>query len=398
MNNLHLFTSITSNYIPKARVLANSAKRMHPEYQFHLMLCDELPPDFNLSEEPFDTVIQIADLEIPDEKSWVFKHNIVELCTAVKGRAAQTILEKYNPDGVIYFDPDIVIFSSLESLTENLFRTSILLTPHLTQPENSLQAILDNEVCALRHGIYNLGFLGVRNTETGHEFLKWWADRLLELCYDDKEQGIFTDQRWADLVPAFFEDYIILREPTYNVATWNLSHRHATGTLESGVLINGKPLCFYHFSGFDSGAQEIMLSRYGVGSPILFELRQWYIQECEKMNQSDLGKRECIYARFSNGEKITPVHRRLYKLRSDLQAAFPDPFDASAIANSYFHWYEVDQQQTNQPSQEITNGSSTMPAINLEKLKMIQGSRTWKLANRLRSLMGKEPFDLTDLY
>ena len=100
--------------------------------------------------------------------------------------------------------------------------------------------------------------------------------------------GLFTDQRWVDLAPAFFDDIAIVRDPQYNVATWNLTHRRATGTAPYDIQINGRPLVFYHFSGFDSGAQKIMLDRYGAHSPVLFELRDWYIARCEELGQSTL--------------------------------------------------------------------------------------------------------------
>ena len=37
---------------------------------------------------------------------------------------------------------------------------------------------------------------------------------------------MFTDQRWIDFVPSLF-DHFILKDPTYNVAYWNLHERDA---------------------------------------------------------------------------------------------------------------------------------------------------------------------------
>ena len=113
------------------------------------------------------------------------------------------------------------------------------------------------------------------------------------------------DRRWIDLAPAFFADLHILRAPSYNVATWNLTHRTAAGSLEKGITINSEPLSFYHFSGFDGGAQEIMLKKYAARDSVLFDLRRWYIAECERLGQAELGKRPCRYHAFANGEPIT---------------------------------------------------------------------------------------------
>ena len=158
-------------------------------------------------------------------------------------------------------------------------------------------------------GVFNLGFLAVKMAGQGRQFIDWWTERLKHHCYDEIENGLFTDQRWVDLAPAFFDDIGIVREPQYNVATWNLTHRRATGRAAYEIDINGKPLVFYHFSGFDSGAQRAMLERYGHHSPVLFELRDWYVARCEELGHSTLSHTDCVYNTFSNGERITSSQR-----------------------------------------------------------------------------------------
>ena len=338
---MHYYTSITSNYIPKARVLAHSVHRHDPNAEFHLLLSDNPPPGFDLANEPFDTVLGLEELGIPNARAWAFKHLLVEMCTAVKGAGALEIVRRHQPDKLVYLDPDIVVFGGLQDLSRELDTHSVLLTPHLTDPEPTRQGVLDNEISALKHGIYNLGFVGFRCAGEGLRCMQWWSDRLLEFCRDDIPEGLFTDQRWADLIPAMFDGVRILRQPCYNVATWNLSTRQATGQAPDALKINGQPLGFYHFSGFDSGAQETMLRLYGGESPVLFELRKWYIAECERLGQSELGKIPCIYSRYDNGETITKMQRILYRERADLQAAFPQPFDTSDVSRSYFHWFEA---------------------------------------------------------
>lgn len=336
----HIYTSITSNYLPKARALAASAKRLAPDVMFHLVLSDDLPSDFDLSQEDFDTIIFADSLSIKDFKQWSFSHAVVELCTAVKGLALEFIFEEYKAERVFYFDPDMVLFSQLDSLESLLSTHSILLTPHQTEPEIDSVAVVDNEMCSLRHGVFNLGFVGVRNDEQGRAFSAWWAKRLLEFCYDDIPRGLFTDQKWVNLAPCFFDNIKILRSPVFNVATWNLTSRRATGSLEDGIFINDLPLGFYHFSGMDSGGQENMLKKYGKDSPILLELRKWYIVECERFGQAALGKLLSKYDVFEDGTKITKAQRKLYRERSDLRRLFPDPF-AVKKQGGYLAWCEL---------------------------------------------------------
>jgi hypothetical protein len=334
------FTSITSNYLPKAIVLADSVRRHQPDARFYLLLCDTPPangPDFAKS---FDRVFLLQDLAVPvpNLEQWVFHHTVVELCTAVKGPFLLQALDQLGADKVVYLDPDIVVLDSLRELEALLEAHSIIVTPHLAEPDSSLTAIRDNEICALKHGVFNLGFLAVRNSPEGRRFARWWCERLVHFCYDDIPNGLFTDQRWIDLAPAFFSDFHILRDKTYNVATWNLCHRRAEKGGQGKLCIEGAPIKFFHFSGFDSGAQLEMLKKYGGHSPALFELRQWYSGELERAGQGRYGKLSWGYDCFSNGQPIRPEYRRLYRDRVDLVDAFPRPALAEEGRPSYYQW------------------------------------------------------------
>ena len=210
-SDVHAFTSVTSNYIPKARVLAESVKRVDPSVCFHLLLSDAPPVGFDLDNEPFDKLILVTDLPIDNFKPWIFSHRLVELCTAVKGTALEWIFAQHDAQKVFYFDPDIAVFGRLEELVQELDNNSILLTPHQTDPEISLKGIIDNEICSLRHGVFNLGFVGVANTGEGRRFARWWRDRLLHFCHDDHPRSLFTDQKWVNLAPCMFDEVKVRR-------------------------------------------------------------------------------------------------------------------------------------------------------------------------------------------
>lgn len=383
---MHFFTSVTSNYIPKARVLAHSVKQHHPDAKFHLLLSDTVPSWLQMPDEPFDTVITADMLGITDFSRWVYKHSVVELCTAVKGFGFQYIIRQHNADKVAYLDPDMVAFSPLTPLYEMLDQWSILLTPHQTEPETTPEGILDNEICSLKHGVFNLGFLAIRASGEGKRFVDWWAARLQDHCYDDIPGGLFTDQRWVDLAPCFFEDLHVIRDPGYNIATWNLTHRKVGGSIDGGLTVNGLPLRIYHFSGFDSGAQHDMLNKYGAGNPTLHAMRDWYIRRCEEMGQSKYGKTPCVYGSYSNGEKIEARHRVVYRSRMDVMQHFPNPYSADDVNQSYYHWYKAhfpdNQNATGLPGQLLQ--------IELHQargeLDLIYRSRSWKLARRIAGI------------
>lgn len=380
---MHFFTSITANYLPKARVLARSVQKFHPDAVFHLVCSDKLPDGFDLTNEPFDFIIFPEDFNIPSLYSWIFKHTVVELCTAVKAPAFLKIFQSTNADKVIYLDPDIVVFDNLQELFQILDHNSIVLTPHQVTPETTFETIKDNEICSLKHGVFNLGFLAVRRGETGLAFLNWWKDRVLDYCYDDIPNGLFTDQKWIDLVPAFFDDLYILRDKTYNIATWNISQRRVEKVTDNNFVVEGKPIKFYHFSGFDSGSYLTMLKKYGSKNQALFELRDWYIDEINAAGQKELGKWPCKYNYFSNGEPVTNFHRFVYRTDPTLARRFPEPYLVSEDESSYYHWFAHEYKD-----QQFTSSIDELRMKEIQ-LNRILNSRTWKIACYTRNILRK---------
>lgn len=331
----HVFTSAALNYIPKVRMLFKSIRELHPEFELHLALSDVLPDDVDLSSEPFDEVHPLNTLNIPDVKGWSFCHNIVELSTAIKPFLLEKLLLRDDCERVLYFDPDMVLFSRVDDLLQALERANVILTPHQIEPESRLRAVIDNEICSLKHGVYNLGFVGVSATEEGLRFANWWKQRIYHFCRADIPNGLFTDQRWIDLVPAFFSDVAIIRSPRHNVAPWNLTTRDISGDFDSGFKVNGEKLGFYHFTGFDSGAHRIMASVNARPDSKVGLLIDWYERETALVAADPLTNIKWVFGNYLNGEKISPLHRLVYRERVDLQRAFPDPFDT--VTNSGFY-------------------------------------------------------------
>ena len=309
-----VYTSICMNYLPKALVLGDSLKKHNKNIRFFVILVEKEIPEFwpDIANDIIDEVILAKDLGFDDFNKFIFKHSLVEASTSIKGQALCYLLENES-DKVVYIDPDIKIYNSLDDLSILLYHNDIILTPHLTIPETKEEDIIHNELSALKHGIYNLGFLAVKNSEEGLKFARWWRDRLSLYCYDDIPQGIFTDQRWIDFAPAYFNVYI-LKNPGYNMAPWNLSTRKLEFR-NNKLIVNGEfELIFFHFSGFDSGANEIVFNRYVPNKEDdIYTLRNEYISQMNFYGQKELGKSPWSYDYYLSGEKINQNTRILYR-------------------------------------------------------------------------------------
>jgi hypothetical protein len=332
------YTSFTFSYLNRARVLFKTLRRRHPDWELVALITDEPPPGFAFdpADEPFDRVVWAQDLGIPNFKSWLFKHDVVEVCTAVKGPYLHQACSS-GADVVIYLDPDTALLGPLDPLLDMLQTDEILLTPHLIDPNDDVQAILDNDIATLRTGIYNLGFVAIRTQGEGARFAKWWNDRLLSYCYDDIPLGLFVDQRWCDHVPALFDRVKIIRDPGYNVASWNLSQRKVAVGKDGSITVNGHPLRFWHFTKLGP-LGDTMTKRYAGSNFPVYEIWSWYKRQVAAATDPGIPDRWWAYGTYADGAPIEKAHRVLYRERADLQAAYPDPYAAGP--GSFREWLQ----------------------------------------------------------
>ncbi len=141
-------SSFCANYIPKAAVMAESVKRHNPTITTVACLVErELKEEYLPFLRHYDHVILAAELDIPDFESFMFKYDIVEASTAVKGELFRYLMNHFEDDKFIYFDPDIKVYHSLHALDKILDEHPIALTPHLLEPEDHQNArgIFENE-------------------------------------------------------------------------------------------------------------------------------------------------------------------------------------------------------------------------------------------------------------
>src|SRR4051795_6422494 len=78
----------------------------------------------------------LEELEIPDLTRWTFDHDVVELCTAVKGAMLCKLLDE-GAKKVVYLDPDTALLDDLAPVASLLDRHSVVLTPHLVEPDDA---------------------------------------------------------------------------------------------------------------------------------------------------------------------------------------------------------------------------------------------------------------------
>lgn len=321
-------TIISRNYLPSARVLIESVRKANPEIRAFVLLVDE-PNETTEAGEPF-TVIPVQDLGIPNFRSLAFKYDILELNTAVKPSFFKYLFTHENLKRLIYFDPDICVYSSVAPLFSVLSHYSLLLTPHTIRPIDD--GLRPNERDFLRAGVFNLGFLGLRNCPSITEFLMWWENRCLQLGFHDLENGYCLDQKWMNLAPCYFDGVHILKDPGCNVAYFNLHERQLMTKNGQWYVAPDWPLTFFHFSGIaidDESGISKHTNRWTLANrPDLAELFGRYRDLVRKARVEDPARvTSYTWSIFSNGVPINKLCRVVYSLNEESYCS-GDPFDA----------------------------------------------------------------------
>ena len=279
--SIAVVTVATRGHFHRARCLLASVRRHLPDATCFAVLADA-DDDRRLGAQDF-SVIPVATLPIPDVAGFVQRYRAPELCFATKPWALAEMFRR-GFDRAIYFDADIVVYSSLAPMQQMLDAASILLTPHLAEPP--AEGARAAEIDIVQAGAYNAGFLGLARSASADAFLNWWQRKLLHNSRVDVDRGYVGDQRWLDLVPGMFDGVRVVRHPGWNVGRWNLDGRPVT-TTNGELRVAGEPLVFFHFSGLLSGAaspgQQLNPEALAPLPPAVQTLMDDYAAELERL-------------------------------------------------------------------------------------------------------------------
>ena len=232
-------TIAACNYLAHVSSWAGSLRINGYRGPIYLLLIDGL--DARLDSDLKLTVITVNDL--PDRRDLlrVRKHySLIEYATALKPYLLLHLLSTH--ERVTYMDPDTFVYSRLPTSAFSE-QHPIELTPHRLSPIPK-DGLLPEEDLFTKVGTYNLGYIAVRRD--GVAAMEWWASLLLTQSLIDFSNALYTDQKWADLLPVYFRT-TIRSEPGMNVGPWNVDERQV---VELGYEDASSRLLFAHFSGF----------------------------------------------------------------------------------------------------------------------------------------------------
>jgi hypothetical protein len=286
-------------------------------------------------------VVEPVDLDLPYFDELSFKYDVVELSTALKPALLAFLLER--EPAIVYLDPDTLVLRMFDEAIQLLESAPIVVTPHSLSPIPR-DGLRPSEEGMLHTGVYNLGFLALRASREATRLLDWWEPRLRDSSRIDYASGLFYDQKWFDLVPSYFAEAAILRDPTYNVAYWNL-HERILERRNGSFSVDGRRVAFYHFSGFDP-TQPMTLSKrvhkdraraHVVPGTPLAELVGLYADLHMTHGFPSCHGWDYGFASFDDGTRVNELLRQLYlELDEVTRVRFGNPFAVGG--GSFFEW------------------------------------------------------------
>jgi len=391
-NTSVVYTIVSKNYMHYALTVRESFLEKNSTSDFVIFLMDKLMTDdevkvFNGLIDNNVKIIGFDEVSNNVRKTYFnemqFKFTVLEMNTGLKPFAMEYLMNS-GYEKVMYIDPDIMFYRSIDRILKALDDNDILLTPHILEPYGDEKR--PTEIDIMMAGTYNLGFLAIKNTKNTLKMVQWWQERLYLYGFSDIKNGMFTDQKWMDLIPSLYEDVCVFKDPGHNVAYWNM-HERVVEKKNGEWVVNSEPLVFFHFSGLPLHDLSIVSKhqdRHNLESfPELKPLFEHYSNSVKSFGPESFGKMKYYFDYIGGSniqiedclrkdyEKVFSLTSRpmipddeniksllkyffyeeegfsrhmklLYEAREDLQSAFPSIEQSEESKKGFINWYEFD--------------------------------------------------------
>jgi hypothetical protein len=320
----------TCNRLARLTVVTESFLKHHPEGQVYICLVDR--PNLTIANGRLPGSIFFADqLPLPGGRRFLFKYQAFELCCALKPYAMAHVLERFAVSHLVYLDSDILVTAPFwDNLQTGWKNHSILLTPHLVDLPVNVSTEFQRSL--LQHGMYNGGFVAIKQDSDTCRFLDCWSKLLESQCTFDPMNNVYVDQRWLDLLVACSSAVGILRDPGLNVGYWNLHERRVEHGLTGTWMANNQPLKFFHFSGFD---RNRLTNKISCSDENALEIGRNYGRLLDEKEEQIYSGLPYGWDSYCDGSPIPLAHRDLFLMDNADLKHVGDPFALPTMMNEW---------------------------------------------------------------
>ena len=274
---MHTLTTLSDrNYLDRGIALYESLNKFQFDYRLYYLCLDDITFDklieigdprlvplkirdeFLNGNKDFATLVEnntSVPVGMPDE--YYTKNNLFpgysDFHFALGSFFTHHIMQKEEPDEVLYIDSDILFYCNPELIFDAVAGKSIGIIRHR-----------HNRVGCIAGG-YNVGIVYFRNNTTGRLCLDWWRNVVMDKSNEwFAEYGGCGDQKYLELFESMFGDVKIIDEDIGHAAPWNFS---LYTYFDDDTIINWdgaiQPLVFVHFSHFNYTEDSYKVARRG---------------------------------------------------------------------------------------------------------------------------------------
>lgn len=255
---LHFCTYFDRRYLAQGLVLYRSLERHCPEFRLRVFCMDDgTKAALDALALPHLVTISLEELEAHDPalRSVKDTRSMVEYYWTATPAICLFCLEREPElDHIIHLDADLEFYADPALLVDELGDGSVLLTPHRPAPEFEFGMEEFG-------GFFNVEFELFRADPVGLSALSWWHERCIEWCY---KRWIpfrrYGDQAYLDEMARRFEGVVASAHPGGGLAPWNVGG-HRLERRNGGLLVDGQPLVFHHFTSLELHANGPLAHR-----------------------------------------------------------------------------------------------------------------------------------------
>jgi hypothetical protein len=238
-------TCFDRNYLSRGLALHRSLQRYSPGSRLWVLCldqaCCELLAELAL---PNLVAVSLAVFEAADREVAAARSNrsLIEYYFTCTPAWLLYVLEREaSSQWVTYLDGDLFFFGSPEKIFGELENAAFGIIPHRYTPAIEHMR---------KYGVYNVGWVGVRNDPDGTAAVKWWREKCIEWCYDYVDGDRFADQGYLGELSTRFPRVRVIENVGANLAPWNIGNYRVEFRDDEVLVDSTYPLIFFHFQGF----------------------------------------------------------------------------------------------------------------------------------------------------
>lgn len=235
-------TLFDRNYLIKGLAMYRSLERHGGNFRLYILCMDDHAYDL-LSRLALARaeLIRLSDFEDPALLVAKADRTVAEYCWTCAPCLPVYVLERHpEVNFITYLDADLLFYSSLEPIYEEIGSASSVIVEHRFSPRFQ-QAIVN--------GRYNVQWVSFRRDAAGLEALYWWRDKCIEWCFYRLEDDRMGDQKYLDCWTTKFKGVHELQHVGAGTGPWNYAN-YRIRDVGGQVWVDDVPLVFYHFHSY----------------------------------------------------------------------------------------------------------------------------------------------------